>query len=567
LIGVVILSSNLEKEINKIESLIFEGKLKEAHKKTKELQKKDDLTKEVELQIMVLQSEILYYFARYPDSLKLSEKVLKESEAIDNDLLKADAYLQQALSLYHTDKFKESLEATEKGLELIQDEEKYDIKHIAKSKIFLLANQGTLALEFGDFPKGAEIFRTTYEYAEKTDIDYLIAFSKCLYGYGHIFTGELEKVEEIVDSALEIANSIGNYLFLIHTYFINATAKQVIRKYDIALEYHKKGIKLSLETGTKILLPLFYAHIASIYSSQFKLDKALEYNKLALDVMWTGKYILFINTGSIHLMKNEIKEAHEYFLKALKDSKKVGEIRVRPGILYHLVLSSLLLKELKQAEKYLQELEKLSLESGFEQITQQYQLANILILKESTHIQDWFKAIEIIEKLLADEKLTKDSQIDVLFHLVEIRLKELQVTADQEVLAKVKKQIEKIQTHAENRKQFNLLANIYRLKSQLALVELNAEKAIELLITAKTLAEERNLQLIATNILEEQSKLEKQQNMWNRMKEQKAPLKDTLKEVHLDSSAKKLANETILEVRDERTGDVIEYRKLFSLKI
>ena len=266
-------------------------------------------------------------------------------------------------------------------------------------------------------------------------------------------------------------------------------------------------------------------------------------------------------------MKNEIKEAHECFLKALKDSKKVGEIRVRPGILYHLVLVSISMKNSSQAEKHLKELAELSSASGFEQITQQYQLAKILILKESTRIQDWFKAIEILEKFLADEKLTKDSQIDVLFHLVEIRLKELQITADQEVLAEVKKQIEKIQTHAEDRKQFNLLANIYRLKSQLALVELNAEKAVELLITAKTLAEEKNLQLIVTNIQEEQAKLEQQQNMWNRMKEQKAPLKDTLKEVHLDSSAKKLANETILEVRDERTGDVIEYRKLFSLKI
>ena len=567
MIGVVILSSELEKQIEKIELLIYEGKLKEALKKTKDLLKKDDLTKEVELQIMVLQSEILYYFARYPDSLKLSEKVLKESEAIDNDLLIADAYLQQALSLYHTDKFKESLEATEKGLELIQDELKYDIKHIAKSKIFLLANQGTLALEFGDFPKGVEIFRTTYDYEEKSEIDYLIAFSKCFYGYGYIFTGDLEKVEEIVDSALEIANSIGNYLFLIHIYFIYATAKQVIRKYDIALEYHKKGIKLSLETGTKVLLPLFYAHIASIYSSQFKLDKALEYNKLALDVMWTGKYILFVNTGSIHLMKNEIEEAHEYFLKALKDSKKVGEIRVRPGILYHLVLVSISMKNSSQAEKHLKELAELSSASGFEQITQQYQLAKILILKESTRIQDWFKAIEILEKFLADEKLTKDSQIDVLFHLVEIRLKELQITADQEVLAEVKKQIEKIQTHAEDRKQFSLLANIYRLKSQLALVELNAEKAVELLITAKTLAEEKNLQLIVTNIQKEQAKLEQQQNMWNQLKEQKAPLKEALKEVHLDNSAKQLASETILEVRDERTGDVIEYRKLFSLKI
>jgi hypothetical protein len=288
---------------------------------------------------------------------------------------------------------------------------------------------------------------------------------------------------------------------------------------------------------------------------------------LALEVAPTGKYILLQNTGSIYLMKNETKKAHEYFQNGLANSKKTGEIRVKPSLLYHLVLSSLLLKDLKQAEKYLQELKELSIEAGFDQITRTYQFAKVLVLKESTRIQDWFKAIEILEEIVKEGKLSKGSQIDALFHLVEIRLKELQVTADQDILVEVKKQIEIIQKHAEERQQYTMIANLYRLKSQLALVELDAEKAVELLITAKTLAKEKNLQFIVTNIQEEQAKLEQQQNMWNRLKEQKAPLKETLKEVHLDSSAKKLASETILEVRDERTGDVIEYRKLFSLKI
>lgn len=561
------MSSELEKEIEEVKSLIFEGKLKEAHKKTKDLLKKDNLTKEAELQIVVLQSEILYYYGKLTDSLKLSEKVLKESEALDNNLLKADAYRNQAIALYNSNRFKESLDASIKGLELIKDNEKYELKQVAITKVFLLLNQGTLTMEFGDFQKGFELFEAVHEYALKTKLDYLIGLAKGVLGQGTIFIGDIMKGEGYVDEAMEILQSVGKHLFLIYTYFTYATVKQLVRKYDVALEYHQKGIDLSLETGAKVLLYIFYMHSGLIYASRYNLDKALEYNELALEVTQTGKTVLFINMGSTYLMKNEIEKAYECFLNGLTDSKEAGEIRVRPGLLYHLVLSSLLLKELKQAEKYLQELEKLSLESGQDRISQRYLLAKVLVLKESTQMKDWFKAIEILEKLLTEEKLPEDSQFDVIFHLVEIRLKELQVTADQEVLAEVKKQIEKIQSYAEDRKQFNLLANIYRLKSQLALVELNAEKAIELLIIAKTLAEEKNLQLIVNNVQEEQAKLEQQQNMWNRLKEQKAPLKETLKEVHLDSSAKQLADETILEVRDERSGDVIEYRKLFALKI
>ena len=311
----------------------------------------------------------------------------------------------------------------------------------------------------------------------------------------------------------------------------------------------------------------FYTHVALIYACRYDLDKALEYNELALELTQTGKAVLYINIGAIYLLKNEIEKAYENFLEGLADSKRTGQFRMVPGLLYHLVLSFILLKKTDQAKKYSEEIKELTKESSFEKITQYYQLAEVLILKESTRIQDWFKAIEILEEIVKEGKLSKDSQIDALFHLVEIRLKELQVTADQDILVEVKKQIEIIQKHAEERQQYTMIANLYRLKSQLALVELDAEKAVELLVTAKTLAKEKNLQFIVTNIQEEQTKLKQQQNMWNRMKEQKAPLKDALKEVHLNSSAKKLANETILEVRDERTGDVIEYRKLFSLKI
>ena len=561
------MSSKLEKEIEEVKSLIFKGKLKEALKTTKDLLKRENLPKEVELRIIVLQSEIIGYLGQYAKALKLSEKVLKESERIDSSILKADACLVQAMAFYNVGKFKESYRVTKEGLEFIKDDEKFDIKQIAKTKVFLLLEEVTLELEFGNYPESKKLFDELYEFALKTKIDSLIGLVYGLLGHASIFVGDVVKGEEFVDRGLEILQSVGKHLFLIFFYLTYATVKQMVRKFDIALEFHQKGIDLSLETGAPILLWAFYTHSALIYASRYKLDKALEYNELALEISQTSNAVRYINTGAIYLLKNEVEKAYENFLKGLEDSKKTGHFRMQPGLLYQLVLSSLLLKNMDQAKKHLQELKDLSKESSFEQISMFIKLAEVLILKESTRLQDWFKAIEILESLLADEKLKKNTRHDAQFHLVEIRLKELQVTADKEVLVEVKKQIEIMQQYAEETQQFGLLANIYRLKSQLSLVDLDAEKAIALLITAKTLAEDRNLQSIASSVQEEQAKLEQQRSMWNRMTEQKAPLKETLKEIHIDTSAKRLAKETVLEVRDERTGDIVEYRKLFSLKI
>jgi tetratricopeptide (TPR) repeat protein len=558
---------DVEKEIEEVKSLIIKAKLKEALAKTKDLLKKDNLTKEVELRIIVIQSEILSYNAEFPKALKLAEKVLKESEKIDNDVLKADACMVKTIILYNIGKFKECYEFSKKGLEYLADDKRFDYKQIAKTKVLLLLNLATLEFEFGNYPIGKKIFDDVHEFALKTKIDQIIGFALCIKGQATTFVGDKVQAEKLVDEGMAIQKPLGENLFFIYSCFTYATVKQLIGKYDVALEYHQKGIDLSLETGAKLLLYGFYTHAALIYSRQYKLDKALKYNEKALELTQTSKAVTYVNTGAIYLLKNEIEKAYENFMLGLEESKKTGHFRMIPGLLYQLVLSSLLLNKIDLAKKYLQELKDLRKESDFKQIPLYSQLGEVLILKESTKIQDWFKAVEILEELLASEDLRRSSQIDVLYHLVEIRLRELQVTADQEVLIKVKSYIEKIQTYAEDRKQFSLLANIYRLKSQLALVELNAEKAVDFLITAKTLAEERNLQSIAVSIQEEQAKLEKQQAMWSSLKEQKAPLQETLKEVHLNNSVKQLAKETVLEVQDERTGDVIEYRKLFALKI
>ena len=55
--------------------------------------------------------------------------------------------------------------------------------------------------------------------------------------------------------------------------------------------------------------------------------------------------------------------------------------------------------------------------------------------------------------------------------------------------------------------------------------------------------------------------------MWIKFKEENAPISMTLKEIPIAKSVKELAQETLVEVRDEESDEIIEYRKLFALKI
>jgi hypothetical protein len=105
------------------------------------------------------------------------------------------------------------------------------------------------------------------------------------------------------------------------------------------------------------------------------------------------------------------------------------------------------------------------------------------------------------------------------------------------------------------------------LKSQIALIELNAEKAVELLITAKTIAEERGAKLQAQEIVKDQEQLNKQLGMWQQLQANNTSLSETIKQVPLENTINRIIKETIIEERDEITGKIIEYRKLFALKL
>ena len=105
------------------------------------------------------------------------------------------------------------------------------------------------------------------------------------------------------------------------------------------------------------------------------------------------------------------------------------------------------------------------------------------------------------------------------------------------------------------------------MKSQIALLEYDVKNAIKLLNSAKALAEEKGFQIQIQGITKEQEQLEKQLGMWQQLQEQNTPLVETIKQVKLNSTIKRITQETVLEKRDEKTNETVEYRKIFTIKI
>ena len=553
-------------QIEELLNDIYFGRFNEFDKKTKALLK-TNLSLEQALHIKAIEGIIVSFKGQHKKALKIGQEVLKESEAYDNIYLKLDAYITTTSALFNEARLNEGKEDIEKALQLVQDESKLDPQKIAFRKALLLMNRTFINFDLGDAKQAFESITKSFEYAKKSGNKCIESFVMSYLGMSYLFIGNLEMAIKYVNEALESAYALGSKIVMMNNHYPHGIILLAIKQYNEAIKSYKTGIKLALETGATALLKGFYNTLGITYMKLLQFDKALENFELAIEKTTRGKYMVLGNINGIYLALNKIEKAEETLLLAREDSIKAGEIRVRPGITYNLILTSLLLGKPEKAKEYLQELEELISQSDIKGSKFYLFFARVLILKESTRIKDWLQAIDILEELLEDKELETESQIDALYHLVELQLKELQVSADEEILKGVKTNIEKLQKSAEEMYQPSLLANIYRLKSQLALIELDAKSAINLLVTAKTIATEKKLELIAAEIEKDHNKLLEQQNMWNELKDQNAPLKATLKQVSINDSAKRIANETVLEVHDKTTGEVVEYRKLFALKI
>ncbi|NHK30954.1 MAG: hypothetical protein FK730_06345 [Asgard group archaeon] len=556
-----------EEKLEEIQLMIYDGQLKDVVELTKDLLKKNKLSKINKFRLIVLQSQAYMFLSELPKSIELADKIVTEFDSINDVGLKLDVLWQKSLALNTIGSLNESLACVEQGFSIIKSLNKTDRKKHFLRESYLSYVKSLNLYFMAKFDESLSYAERAHKAALDSESEFAKIIFKSFYGFIIGFIGKHPEADKLGDESLAIAQKEEKKLLLGMAYYMTGTIKFITKKYNKSIELLLKSVEVFNEIGSRLAFEGIYNHLGNAYSKFYDFEKTVEYYELAMKENGPFKSGISSNLAGIYLITNEIEKAHELFKLTLDHSKKIGMMIVLPFALYSLILTSLLMNKNNLAEEYFRELKQLHDDSDNPHVKIRYQFAQILMLKESSKAQDWFKAIDLIEQLLADEIFAEYNYYDAMYNLVELRLKELQLTADKEILVEVKKQIDKIQSYAEKDNQSYLATNLYRLKSQLALIELDVELAIEFLVTAKTIATERNYHLIVDNIQKDLAKIDEQKKMWINLQEQQAPLKDALKQIKIDNSARQIAGDTIVEVRAEGTDEVVNYRKLFALKL
>lgn len=561
------MSSSIQKQFNDVIQLISLGQFNEALDLVDKISKTKGLSKEDQLDCLLFRIEIENYLGNYKKSLQMAENAIKQSKELKNDKLIIKSLYWKGVGFYIFGDIMGSLDLIESALKLMTEKNLLADSSLNKYRILLIGMKGFVFSNTGNYKVGLELLKQAIELAEKANDKHFLAFFTIHFGLYTLFAGNIAEAEKLLNKAYKIAKDLGNKQQIALATMRMGVLKTQELKHKEALELYFKSIKIMEETGSTYLHFGTYLNIGSAYTSLFQFDEAIKYLKKALTFESGFDFMIYTNLAEVYYWKNELDLALEHYLGALERSTEIQDRRYHPIILYSLVNIYVQKKQFAEAQQYLNQLEKIRDEENLKQYDELHKFASIQFYKASTDIRDWSKAVTFAEKFISGEDAYSEWRVDALYSILEIRLRELQINANEESLIQVSKQIDEVFRKAEEKQQHNMIVNLYRLKAQLALVELDVKKAVDMLVTARTIAKEKGLELLVQNITKEEKKLEEQISMWTKFQEQKLPLVDTLKQVSLENTVQNIAKDTVVEVRDEETGKTIEYRKLFALKI
>ncbi|MHA1187010.1 MAG: tetratricopeptide repeat protein [Candidatus Heimdallarchaeota archaeon] len=555
-------------KIRKAEAQLIPGDFDKAIELIDKVLGNKDITKQEKLQAQNQKVEILNYFGYHKEAIEIAEKVLKESSkktANSSIILIAKANKNQAELMLGIIDFTAGVKQIDELLQEINDFDKKTTQEHLKEKVILLAIKGAILGSTGKIQEGLENIENAIVIAKQLGSKHYELQYSTQQAFVHIVNNNSLKAEEILEQNLRTAQELGNKKEEAFVYMRFGVLELYRFSYKKSLEYYLKSEQMMNEAKSKHFYSGLCSNLGALYLSMYQLDDALTYCQKALEFGLATQHMHF-TIATVYFWKNELTKAQESYLSALKVAQIANDTRMLPVILYGLMRVAIEKNDLTTAKEYFQQIDQLQKVHTTILTTFYFKFAAVMIYKASTNISDWGKAAELLTGILQDAELNEEYKIDALFSLLEIRIKELQIQSTKEALTEVQKQLIVLQREAEDKKLYMVLVNIYRLKSKIALVELNIKKALELLVTARTLAEDRNLELLVHQINRDEEKIKEQSSMWNKFQEENTPLKDLLQEVNLDTTAKEIVKDSILEVRDKKSEEPVEYRKLFSFK-
>ncbi|MFX0082752.1 MAG: tetratricopeptide repeat protein [Candidatus Hodarchaeota archaeon] len=507
------------KELTQAKKLINEGKYDEALQLIDNLEQMKNLTLQDKVSCQLLKCNLLFWQWKFEEMLKIADQTYKESLELGRNLQSVDALLLSAKVLKFLDREEEAINDVNQAEELLKKftQELPEDYMQREAQIYLV--------------KGMKNLSSSY----KTD-DQL----------------------KFLEQSLVLGEKLGNKVIITESLYIIAGILGMKKgELNHAIEYLKRSLLFAEESNSKYNIAWVLAWLMIFHKDKGELDRGLMYGEQCLQLFekinnkqWIAASLTQI--GDIYKAKGNFGQALEHLERGLTLREELGVNMTTAITLCGLIELAVDMGDLVLAQKYFNRLKQLNEQEDSKWINLHFRFTNANLLKTSTRAKNRVKAEEIYKEIIEEEGFYL--KVDALLELCDLLLVELRITNDAEVLKEIKTNLNRILESSEKINSFRILAETYLLQAKVALITFDTNEARRFLTRAQEIAEKYGLNLIAMKISNEHDELIKQLDVWDKLKESKAPLSERLKLAQLNEQMEKMIRKreiAVPEITDE----------------
>jgi hypothetical protein len=470
------------------------------------------------IKVALLNIKGIIYYLFFNDVVRAYEfvnKSMKTAEKINIPFLQLESYYTILRLKYETFDF----EGFEKWvLEKIAFADENE-EEIWKAQFLIILAQ-VCNNTYAKYNDAIYYSQNAMEIFNKYELDY--NFFKHIEMMTHWYRGNLEKFYEMFKSIpIEITEekSFKTYYHKFNHFFIEGLYSRKIGDLDKAVNSLKEVNVFWGKIRGKENSDMQILRITEIYIEQGKLSLALDNAFRMNDANFSAENIyddyarelfkIYIMTcfSKIYYLQGSFKLAFEHAQKCIDYLSKVNHIHILTEILLLMIKIQFERRKLDFSNEYIRKLEEIANREQSSITKHTYLIGKALVLKASTNVEHWNEAIIILEEVVKEETTNHSLTAEAMIILSELLVTEFSYTGDTKILQKLEKYTDELEEIANKQNSFHIkleathihLLTLW-LKAQHSLAEIDLEKANELLLKTRNMADEEGLLRLADKI-------------------------------------------------------------------
>ncbi|MHA2007273.1 MAG: tetratricopeptide repeat protein [Promethearchaeota archaeon] len=303
-------------------------------------------------------------------------------------------------------------------------------------------------------------------------------------------------------------------------------------KLDLAIEYCKRSLLIK-EISPLTKVDALY-NLGTIYFWKGEMQQSLKYNKKSLIFAEENKFDTYIalnltQIGVTHFNVGLNESGVKYHERSIKLSEKIGFKAPLVLSLCGLITIYDSIGNRNQAQdclKHLKTLVELNKENKF--IMHGYMVSKAIVLKSSGRSRDRGEAELLLKQVIEDEITNNAMYLASLIILLTILFEELRMFNNLEIIDEIKPLITRFHNITEKTGSYFFLAQGKLYEAKIALIQLDFDKAKKLLTEGQRVADLHGFLPMAQAISAEHDLLLRQQDMWEDLIKNDAPISERI---------------------------------------